>query len=372
MIDEWTRSRSALRLALAAAVVALTLSPRGALAHDPFETTTAVEVREDSLDVRMVMARETALELVGESHIPSPGEAWQDQTIAAEIYEVTSAGEKLELTSYAIREGTEGEEAGDFVFQLTYSPPQRGRLRILAGYLETLGGGYTAAIQVSFPPEILALKVLHEGDPVVSVDVPPATADSKDRAGTTPSTLEGVFLPFLGVGIHHVLVGYDHLLFLLGVLLGCRRLRHVFVLLTAFTVAHALTLTLTVFDLVPATSSIVEPLIALSIAIAAFWGRKLESRGLLMPMTFGFGLVHGLGFAAGLEALGNAGGSRLVSLFAFNLGIESGHLIATAILFPLLVWGSSFARGVVALRWCSIAIGCVGSAIFVWRILPTS
>jgi len=144
---------------------------------------------------------------------------------------------------------------------------------------------------------------------------------------------------FVALGIHHILTGYDHLVFLAGLMLAATTMRRLLVALTAFTAAHSVSLALVVLAGVRAPSSIVEPLIAASIAwvgVENLLRRRQDARWIVV---FGFGLIHGFGFADALIELGF--GSSLAdiatALVSFNGGVEIGQLAAAAVMLPL-VW----------------------------------
>jgi hydrogenase/urease accessory protein HupE len=148
------------------------------------------------------------------------------------------------------------------------------------------------------------------------------------------------FRQFLLLGIEHILLGFDHLCFLLALLLVAMTLGSVIKIVTSFTIAHSITLTLAAFDKVTLSPSIVEPMIAVSIVYVGLeniWrhGKDIEGRWLL---TFAFGLIHGFGFAGVLKELNiGAGGSGIaVPLVSFNVGVEIGQLAVAALLWPLL------------------------------------
>jgi HupE / UreJ protein len=142
---------------------------------------------------------------------------------------------------------------------------------------------------------------------------------------------------FAALGVEHILYGIDHVLFLVVLLLGARDFRSVIKLATAFTVAHSVTLGLAAVGLVHVPAAIVEPLIALSIAYVAaenILGGETRHR---LAVVFGFGLLHGLGFAGTLSFTDDLGGRMLASLFSFNVGIELGQALIIAALFPALL-----------------------------------
>jgi len=145
---------------------------------------------------------------------------------------------------------------------------------------------------------------------------------------------------FTRLGIAHILTGYDHLLFLLCLLVPLRGWRQILSVVTVFTIAHSFTLLGSAFDLAPSGAwfpPFVETAVAASIvymALENIVGVDLERRMLITGL---FGLVHGFGFSYGLsENLQFAGRHLLVSLFAFNVGIELGQILALAMLLPVL------------------------------------
>ncbi len=150
------------------------------------------------------------------------------------------------------------------------------------------------------------------------------------------------FKQFLLLGIEHILLGFDHLCFLIALLLVATTLGSVLKIVTSFTIAHSITLALAAFDKVTLSPSIVEPMIAVSIVYVGLeniWrrGKDIEGRWLL---TFAFGLMHGFGFAGVLKELNiGAGGSGIaVPLVSFNVGVEMGQLAVAALVWPLLQW----------------------------------
>ena len=149
---------------------------------------------------------------------------------------------------------------------------------------------------------------------------------------------------YLGLGYTHIIPrGLDHILFVLGIFLLAVELKPVLWQVTAFTVAHTITLALTVYGIVSLRSSIVEPLIALSIVYVAvenvFTARLHAWRPLVV---FCFGLLHGMGFAGVLTEIGLPRSEFVPALVSFNLGVEGGQL--TVILAAFLAFGLRFRR----------------------------
>ena len=146
-------------------------------------------------------------------------------------------------------------------------------------------------------------------------------------SGTTQGTF-AVLRKFVPAGFHHILIGPDHLLFLFGLLLLGGSLRRLALVVTAFTLAHSVTLSLAALGIFTPSSRIVEPAIALSIVYVGADNLLVRGgRDLRAWIAFGFGLIHGFGFATVLRDMDLPGSALAWSLFSFNLGIEIGQLL---------------------------------------------
>ena len=223
---------------------------------------------------------------------------------------------------------------------------------------------------------------------------PDANADTASADDAPASS----FLGFIREGVHHILIGYDHILFLLSLLLpavwirsavtdprtGVTRTRwvpsdnlrlaltNVLKVVTAFTVAHSITLALSVLDVVNPPSRWVESIIAASVVLAALnniWPLISEAR---WKLTFVFGLVHGFGFASALKDAGLAKGALAGPLIGFNVGVEIGQLCIVALVLPV-AWslrGTRTYRG--AFAGGSLAIAGVAGLWLVQRAFDLS
>ncbi|HET6505588.1 MAG TPA: HupE/UreJ family protein [Baekduia sp.] len=185
-----------------------------------------------------------------------------------------------------------------------------------------------------------------------------ASLDARHPAFSTQQSLLTEYWEFFRLGANHLLTGIDHILFLLALIAGSRRLREIVLAASSFTIAHSVTFILAALGVVAVPSGLVEPTIALSIAIVAalhlrrIWelrGRAadveevgpgplgLDAAGWTrLGVVFCFGLVHGLGFASALGIDQGASWSLLSSLVVFNLGIESVQLGLILLTFPVL------------------------------------
>lgn len=165
------------------------------------------------------------------------------------------------------------------------------------------------------------------------------SSESKDVTIPLQTNSASTSRSFLVLGIEHIFTGYDHLAFLLAVLLTGGSLRTNARIITSFTIAHSLTLALATFGVVTLPPALVEPLIAGSIVFVGIENlvrRQLARRWLV---TFGFGLIHGLGFASIVRELGigKMGMQGAIPLLSFNLGVELAQISIAALILPL-VW----------------------------------
>ncbi len=144
---------------------------------------------------------------------------------------------------------------------------------------------------------------------------------------------------YLVLGFTHILpLGLDHILFVLGMFLLSSRLKPVLMQVTAFTIAHSITLALSINGIVNASPRIVEPLIALSIAYVAIENlTTTKLKPWRIAIVFAFGLLHGLGFAGVLRELGIPRAELATALIAFNVGVELGQLAVIAAAWVLVV-----------------------------------
>lgn len=157
------------------------------------------------------------------------------------------------------------------------------------------------------------------------------------------ASLWEIIWTFILLGIEHILGGFDHVLFVLSLLLVFTNLKHILKLVTAFTLAHTVTFLLAGFGLLVLPPRVVEPLIALSIAYVAVttvffpkmkWLGDPKSK---VGAVFFFGLFHGLGFAGLLADFRIPEGNFLASLISFNVGIEVGQILILGLLVPYIL-----------------------------------
>ena len=173
---------------------------------------------------------------------------------------------------------------------------------------------------------------------------------------------------YFKMGIHHILTGYDHLCFLLA-LLVVSRLRPLIAIVTSFTIAHSITLLLAAFEIVRLPSRLIECCVALTILYVGcenLWRTKFAHRWLL---TFFFGLVHGFAFANNINPQELPLDHKAKCLLVFNLGIEAGQLAVVLALLPISLAIAKWKHGPRAKLAISVVVALLGLAWFLDRVL---
>ena len=346
---------SALLLLLAACAAS-------ALAHNPMTSWAVARLHDDRVELDVELSSESAWTLLGGSPDAAPdvgAKVPELKGLAPGLYKVSAGGAQLAPTSVEI----ELREEDGVGFLLVYPRPSGDALRFDAAFLSKLPAEHKTA---------LTLK--DASDKVLRTEVLTAATNSLEAAGAAPAGgRASSFWGFLKLGVEHILTGYDHLLFLCGLLVACRRFSTAAKIITCFTVAHSVTLALAALDVVQLPARVVEPLIAASIVFVGVENivRRGEP-GWRWALTFALGLVHGFGFAGALKeaGLGSSGSALLVPLFSFNLGVELGQAAVAAVLLPLL-WKlrdlPAFER--YGRQAVSAAIALAGAYWFVTRLL---
>ncbi|HEX2642886.1 MAG TPA: HupE/UreJ family protein [Thermoanaerobaculia bacterium] len=230
-------------------------------------------------------------------------------------------------------DGRPVEPAAVALVTKAWSPPGRTIVR-LSGPIP--GGAKTFTWREEVPLGSYPLILQNEGDEGSEWKWLEGGAESPPiplAASVVPPTRSEVVALYLKLGFTHILPkGTDHILFVLGIFLLSRRLKPILQQVTAFTVAHTLTLGLSIYGVVSLPPSVVEPLIALSIVFVAVENILTpELRPSRIALVFAFGLLHGLGFAGVLSELGLPRSEFLTALLSFNVGVEGGQLAVIAL-----------------------------------------
>jgi hydrogenase/urease accessory protein HupE len=204
---------------------------------------------------------------------------------------------------------------------------------------------------------------------------PPLNTASSSAPAPAPASLSGErtrhslterLWRFFKLGVEHIFLGYDHICFLIA-LLVVSKFSDVVKIVTSFTIAHSITLILATLEVVSLPTRLVEISIAATIvyvAVENLWVKDTRHRWWL---TFCFGLVHGFGFASVLREMGLPKVGLVRCLLSFNLGVEAGQLAIALVLLPLALVLARWKHGRKATIAVSIALACFGLAWFIER-----
>ncbi|MEO7493593.1 MAG: HupE/UreJ family protein [Massilia sp.] len=313
-----------------------------ARAHDPFDGATQMLVFDNKIEVKLTFGydaartflRGVALAPVEVTRLTRPSVDGQPvnlpAALAPRLMTLAAQGAPIDASAFLVLPSD-----NEIVMMLIYPRPQAASITAQAAYFALVDdmrpGAFVAA---NDQRRILARALLTRASPGVDVPMTAPAATSE-----TPA-VEAGFAGFFKMGVVHILTGYDHLLFLFALLITVRRIGPMIGTISAFTLAHSLTLALAALDLVVLPSRIVEPLIVVSIIIVCIenvWRR--EATADRYWMAGGFGLIHGFGFATILResALAHGGKGIVLPLLSFNLGVETGQLMVAAVVIPLLM-----------------------------------
>lgn len=336
-------------------------------AHDPGLSAADLRIEGSRVVANLTLARGD-VESVARIDTNSDGESTQQEFEAARPGLEDLAASSLELrmdsrlasvSDASVRLG----ESNAIHFLVTFDFEPGSELSVRSLLIGRLARGHRQYISiVDERNNKLGERILDAGDDLFLLKY--------ELSGTGPSQS---FSQFLLLGIEHILTGYDHLVFLLGLLIAGASFKAAAKIITSFTVAHSITLALATLGLVRISPGIVEPLIAVSIiyvGLENIFRREMKRRWLL---TFCFGLVHGFGFAAvlselGIGSVGLAGAA--IPLLSFNLGVELGQVVIAAVALPL-IWKLRTKPSFVArfVPVCSVLLAVAGGFWLVERTM---
>jgi hydrogenase/urease accessory protein HupE len=340
-----------------AVAAALALAPGRATAHVTSTGLAHIGVEGDAVSYRVTLVLgelpEDPRRLLAAAASGDPGAAEQ---VAAEMRRrvgVTASGVACRPGRALIRSSSRGDGRVDLELELRCPGPVR-RLLLRDDWAGLLGEHHRTLARVDGADGSREI--------AFSLEMPEAEVELGSGA---PSGGTG----FFRLGLEHILSGWDHLLFLAALLLRGGNLLTMLKIITAFTLAHSLTLALATLGLVVVPGRIVEPAIAASIVWVALENfRAREAPSHRWVVSFVFGLIHGFGFASALQELSLPPGRLAWALLGFNLGVEAGQAAVLVAVSPLLLWLSRASWGPVAVRVASGLIAAAGSVWFVQRI----
>ena len=353
-------------------VVLFSLLPlQDAAAHDPGLSSLTIRQRTNGLEATLTLAVRDAAQVVelDEDHngIVTQAEFAQtrSQLETAVVRQLFIAPDDRVAKPQSVRSRL--DENNNVELRLDFGATIFSSLEIQSKLIASLPLGHRQYLQIqNSTGQTIFERLLSATTDRATVQVPHIDASTV--------ALEAVrsFTNFLCLGVKHILTGYDHLLFLFGLLLVARGFFSSLGIITSFTIAHSITLAVATLRVVQIPSRIVEPLIAASIV---FVGIENLLRGDIPTarrmVAFGFGLIHGFGFASALReaGIGSGTGGILLPLFSFNLGVELGQIMVAAAALPI-IWKLRENPMFVA-RWapaCSAAVVLLGSFWLVERV----
>jgi hypothetical protein len=330
----------------------------GAAAHVTSTGLAVVEVDDGRLAYRLTLVPVEQDEAMGRTLIAA---ADGDAAAAARIAQAARDHARFSVAGVACVPGritVQGARGNDKVMlEMALSCPQTvGTLAIRDDWPDILGSHFQTVMSVRVPGRPSVELALGEGRREGTVEL--------SGAATTG------WLGFIGMGAEHILSGPDHLLFLLALLALTRGFWPIARIVTGFTIAHSITLSLAALGIVDVPSRIVEPLIAATIIWVALENllapARTAQRWLIAVL---FGLVHGLGFASALTELGLPRPAMVRALIGFNVGVELGQLAFVAVVMPLVVWLAKPGRIARLPQALSVAVAAAGAFWLVQRIL---
>lgn len=210
----------------------------------------------------------------------------------------------------------------------------------LSGEVPRDARAFTWMYSWTFASYALSIRTSRQAEPVTEWLEGGEMSASFSLAALPPPGRIATAWRYLVLGFTHIVPhGLDHMLFVIGIFLLSSGLRSVLWQVTAFTVAHSMTLGLSIYGLIAVPPAVVEPLIAISIGYVAIENLLLtELRAWRVLLVFAFGLLHGMGFAGALQELGLPRSQFVSALLGFNVGVEAGQLAVIGATFLLVGW----------------------------------
>jgi hydrogenase/urease accessory protein HupE len=340
-------------------------------AHDPGLSSLTIQPRTSGLDATLILAVRDAAQITQ-----------LDDDHDGIVTQIEFARHRLQLEAAVVRQlvvAPDGKVAqvhfissrldqnNNVEVRLHFNAAVFSRLEIQSTFIAALPPGHRQYLKV----QNSAGKTIFDG--LLSAAADRANAQlTVTAASPSPRQAISSFLEFVALGVKHILTGYDHLLFLFGLLVVARGFGSSLGIITSFTIAHSITLAVATVHLVQIPGRIVEPLIAASIVFVGIENLlRVDVPKARRMVAFAFGLIHGFGFASALReaGIGSDSGGIVLPLFSFNLGVELGQIMIAAAVLPI-IWKLR-ENPIFIARWaptCSAAVVVLGSFWFVQRV----
>ena len=336
-------------------------------AHPPGLSSMDLSIKANSLDVKVTFALQDI-----EAFAP------MDSDLDAEVTDAEREAAKpsiAKLLAEQLRVTIDGKdyspsEPGQVAYddqnnahvEFLYQDAPKQSLLLRSRFLAKLPDGHQQYLTIrDVNGKTLYEKMLRKNDDQFSLEL-----ESKvNSLQATEHSWFTAFADFFKLGVEHILTGYDHLLFLFALLAVTHSFWPALKIITFFTIAHSITLACAGLNIIDLPSSFVEPVIALTIIYVAVENviRGDHPKG-RQWLTFGFGLIHGFGFASVLREMGISSGETgiLMPLLSFNLGIETGQITVAAIVLPMIWWINNNVKiAEKLLKGCSLSVCLMGT-----------
>jgi hydrogenase/urease accessory protein HupE len=367
-------------VALTLLAVMSSLVAQPAQAHQTAISTLNVEIRPEKREVDLLLvispedlADHLKLDPNGDGYLDQSELPMLERTLASYLeprLQVTNNGARCEPTHQDFV--NTGRRTASLMFRKTVVCDEAlGELTLENRVMLEAPKGYTHYSQIQLGKDIHTT-VFNPDEPTYTLEL------ADDGESIEAQGFWEVFFQYIWQGVLHILLGIDHVLFVLCLLLAARRFRPLLAVITSFTIAHSITLALSALEVVSLSPSLVEPLIALSIAWVAV-ELLLESKNRdkeagpgkhLYVLTFLFGLLHGFGFSYVLrDEVGLPTDALVPALLSFNVGVELGQIAIVAVAFPLVVWARKKDWGSIVVKVMAAGVLLVSLYWFVTRLM---
>ena len=268
----------------------------------------------------------------------------------------------------------DGEALRNLAWSAPEAIPDRQSIRMRASYavMGPIGRIDVGTVMFPYDPQHKTFLNVYESGAIAAQAILDKDRTTFEYFAGTRQGVQAVLQKFVPAGVHHILIGPDHLLFLVGLLLLGGTMKQLLLVVTAFTIAHSITLSLAALGMVMPPASAIEPAIALSVIYVGADNLLVSAGGrdTRAWIAFAFGLIHGFGFANVLRDMDLPSRALGWTLFAFNVGVEIGQLVFVVIIASLFAWirSRSEAAGRRLAFAGSIVVMLAGAFWFVQRV----
>ena len=326
-----------------------------------------IDLRVESGSVELSIVVHT-FDIANDLKIQPPEKLLEHETLNA-------AGSAIaKLVQDRLTVAADGERLANATWSAPETIPDRQSIRIRARYELERPPGRMDVSTLMFPydPQHKTFLNVYENGAVAAQAILDKDRKSFEYFSGTRQGVRAVLQKFVPAGMHHILIGPDHLLFLAGLLLLGGTMRQLLLVVTAFTIAHSITLSLAALGMVIPPANAIEPAIALSIVYVGADNLLVSAGGrdTRAWIAFAFGLIHGFGFANVLREMDLPGRALGWTLFAFNLGVEIGQVVFVVLIASVFVWirSRSEAAGRRLVFAGSVVVMLAGAFWFVERV----